>query len=123
MPAPVLLFFDIGPMEFLIIAAAAVMLYGGDLPDVARKAGASLRKLRGVAEDLKRQVQIPPEADLPAILREADPRPELRALDPRPAIIALDAPKSDAPAAAPQAPVAPPGPTPEPPPAPPPDAA
>ena len=90
--------FDVGAGEMLLVVLLAIMLYGGDLPDVARKAGASIRKLRGVADDIKRQVQIPPEADLPRILREADPRPEIRALDPRPAIMALDEPKRDAPA-------------------------
>jgi Sec-independent protein translocase protein TatA len=110
--------FDVGAGEMLLVVLLAIMLYGGDLPDVARKAGAGIRKLRGVADDLKRQVQIPPEADLPRILREADPRSEIRALDPRPAILALDDPRPAAPAATADAPAAPPPPQP---PAPPPD--
>jgi Sec-independent protein translocase protein TatA len=96
-----LLMFDIGAGELLLVALLAIMLYGGDLPDVARKTGQQIRKIRGVADDLKRQVQAPPEAaEVRQVLREADPRAELRALDPTPEIRRLDAPKStDAPAA------------------------
>jgi len=92
-----LLMFDVGFGELLLVVVLAVMLYGGDLPDVARKTGQQIRKFRSVAEDLKRQVQLPPEADIRPILREADPRPELRALDPRPELRKLDAPATDAP--------------------------
>src|SRR6187399_2687080 len=98
----VLLMFDIGAGEMMLVVLLAIMLYGGDLPDVARKAGAQVRKFRGVAEDLKRQVQAPPEAaEFKQILHEADPRAELRGLDLRPELRKLDAPK------APVAPVAP----------------
>ena len=34
----VLAFLNIGPLELLLLGAAAVLLFGGDLPDVARKA-------------------------------------------------------------------------------------
>jgi sec-independent protein translocase protein TatA len=53
--------FDVGATELLVVAVLAVMLYGGDLPDVARKAGSTVKRLRGVADDLKRQVTMPPE--------------------------------------------------------------
>ncbi|HEX5009975.1 MAG TPA: twin-arginine translocase TatA/TatE family subunit, partial [Planctomycetota bacterium] len=53
--------FDVGATELLVVAVLAVMLYGGDLPDVARKAGTTVKRLRGVADDLKRQVTLPPE--------------------------------------------------------------
>ena len=86
--------FDVGASEMILVVVLAIMLYGGDLPDVARKAGASVRKLRGVADDIKRQVQLPADAEIPRILREADPRPDFKALDPRPDIRALDAPKA-----------------------------
>src|SRR5215467_8852067 len=93
MSAPLqLLLFDVGAGEMLLVILLAIMLYGGDLPDVARKTGQQIRKIRGIADDLKRQVQLPPEADIRPILREADPRPELRALDPRPEIRKLDEP-------------------------------
>ena len=127
-----LLMFDVGFGEMLLVVVLAIMLYGGDLPDVARKTGQQIRRFRGVAEDLKRQVQLPPEADLRPILREADPRPELRALDPRPELRKLDAPAADVPPPDPQgaspppsAPAAsePPAAPPEPPAPPPPAAA
>ena len=58
------------PLVFLVVAALAVMLYGGDLPDVARKAGSTVKRLRGVADDLKRQVQMPPEvAEISEVVR------------------------------------------------------
>lgn len=56
MPAPVFAFiFNIGPFELLLLGAVSVMLFGGDLPDVARKAGVLVGKLRAVAADLRRQ--------------------------------------------------------------------
>lgn len=43
---------NIGPFEILIVAAAAVMLFGGDLPQTARKAAQMVARLRGIASDL-----------------------------------------------------------------------
>jgi Sec-independent protein translocase protein TatA len=91
----VLLMFDVGAGEMMLVVLLAIMLYGGDLPDVARKTGAQIRKFRGVAEDLKRQVQAPPEAaEIKQVLHDADPRTELRGLDLRPELRKLDAPKA-----------------------------
>jgi Sec-independent protein translocase protein TatA len=93
MPAPAfLLMFDIGATELLLVAALAVMLYGGELPDVARKAGSTMKRLRGVADDLKRQVQMPPEvaeikdvkAELKKIPAQLDIRRDISALPPPP---------------------------------------
>jgi len=53
----VLALFDIGPMEFLVVIGAAIMLFGGDLPDVARKAGRTVRKLRTLAGEATRNLQ------------------------------------------------------------------
>ncbi len=58
LPASLALF-DIGPMEFMIVVAAAIMLFGGDLPDVARKAGRTVRKLRTLASETARNLQDP----------------------------------------------------------------
>jgi sec-independent protein translocase protein TatA len=74
--APPLLLFDIGAMELILVAILAIMLYGGDLPDVARKAGATVRRLRGVADDLKRQVTLPPDPELQRLPADIDPRRE-----------------------------------------------
>jgi Sec-independent protein translocase protein TatA len=83
-PAPVLLLLDIGPWEFLVLAAAAVMLFGGELPDVMRRAGRFVAKLRGMAEDLGRSASLP--EDLAQLPRDESPRGESpRAPSPPPA--------------------------------------
>ena len=64
----VLLLFDIGPMEFLIVVGAAIMLFGGDLPDVARKAGRAARKLRTMASEAARNLDVPADiTQLPGV--------------------------------------------------------
>jgi Sec-independent protein translocase protein TatA len=70
---------DIGPVELLILAAAAIMLFGGDLPDMARRAGQFVGRLRASAQELTREAQAPPditrlpppEADTPHTERQA----------------------------------------------------
>lgn len=52
---------DIGPWELLLVAVGAILLFGGDLPDVARRAGRSLGRLRGMASDLARNADLPPD--------------------------------------------------------------
>jgi Sec-independent protein translocase protein TatA len=67
-----LLLLDIGPIELLLVIAAAVMLFGGDLPDVARRAGQALGRLRATAQDLARHIDAPP--DLTRLPEERDDR-------------------------------------------------
>ncbi|MHC5211000.1 MAG: Sec-independent protein translocase subunit TatA/TatB [Planctomycetota bacterium] len=50
---------DIGPIELMILAAAAVMLFGGDLPDMARRAGQVIGRLRASAQELTRDIEPP----------------------------------------------------------------
>ena len=101
-PAPVLLLLDIGPWEFLVIAALAVMLFGGDLPDVMRRAGRFVAKLRGMAEEIGRSASLPEDlAQLPRDDASAAPR---RAA--RPALPAPPDP-ADGPPATPATPAAP----------------
>lgn len=52
---------DIGPWELLFVAIGAILLFGGDLPDVARRAGRTLGRLRGMASDLTRSANLPPD--------------------------------------------------------------
>jgi Sec-independent protein translocase protein TatA len=52
---------DIGPWELLIVAIGAILLFGGDLPDVARRAGRTLGRLRSMAGDLARSADLPPD--------------------------------------------------------------
>jgi Sec-independent protein translocase protein TatA len=76
----VLLLFDIGPMEFFILVGAAIMLFGGDLPDVARKAGRTVRKLRALATEAARNLETPDVTRLPGgdeLRRDLDVKAEL----------------------------------------------
>ena len=68
--------FNIGPLEFLIMAAAAVMLFGGDLPQTARKAARMLGRLRALASELGREFSaaddLPTRKDIDLDLRDLD---------------------------------------------------
>ena len=50
---------DVGPIEMLVLAVAAIMLVGGDLPDIARRAGQIVGRLRSAASDLTREIDAP----------------------------------------------------------------
>jgi Sec-independent protein translocase protein TatA len=50
---------DIGPIELMIVLAAAVMLFGGDLPDIARRAGQFVGRLRSSAQEFTRDLDAP----------------------------------------------------------------
>jgi Sec-independent protein translocase protein TatA len=52
---------DVGPIEMLVLAIAAIMLFGGDLPDIARRAGQFMGRLRAAANELTRQFDAPPD--------------------------------------------------------------
>ncbi|MEO1616799.1 MAG: twin-arginine translocase TatA/TatE family subunit, partial [Planctomycetota bacterium] len=39
--------FGLGPFEMMVIGVIAVVLFGGNLPEVARKAGGVYREFRG----------------------------------------------------------------------------
>ena len=38
--------FGLGPFEMVVIGVIAIMLFGGNLPEVARKLGGSYREFR-----------------------------------------------------------------------------
>ena len=71
---------NIGPLELLLLGAAAVLLFGGDLPDVARKAARMAGRLRGMTNDLTREfkentdfedkLRRPPQLDQPPIQKK-----------------------------------------------------
>ena len=49
--------FNIGPLEFLLLAAVALIVFGPDrLPELARDAGRMLRALRDVAQGARTQL-------------------------------------------------------------------
>ncbi len=61
---------NIGLLELFLIVIAAIMLFGGDLPDVARKAGRLVGRLRSTVDDLRRYVDTPAELrDVPARIK------------------------------------------------------
>jgi sec-independent protein translocase protein TatB len=112
--------FNIGPMEFLVLAIVAVIVIGPDrLPNLARDAARMLRTLRELATGARTQLrdELGPEfADLGldelrnlnprtalqrailgddenglrADLRKLDPREDLREADPRRALREMD---------------------------------
>jgi len=73
---------NVGPLELLIIAAAAVMLFGGDLPDTARKAARMVVRLRALAADLGREFSNTTGSSRP--FRTADELRRLAGLDDSP---------------------------------------
>lgn len=48
---------NIGTPELIIVIVVAIMLFGGELPDVARKAARVMGKVRGMADDLTRELK------------------------------------------------------------------
>lgn len=47
--------FGLSPFEMMAIGVIAVVLFGGNLPDVARKAGSVYREFRGRLNDVQRE--------------------------------------------------------------------
>ena len=74
---------NIGPVELLLVLGAAVILFGGDLPDTARKLGRLMGKARSAANDLTRTVyeaerdeKAKLSAPPPSLSPPAEPKPE-----------------------------------------------
>ncbi|HJQ01064.1 MAG TPA: sec-independent translocase [Jatrophihabitans sp.] len=94
--------FNIGPLEFVVLAAVALIVFGPDkLPQLAKDAARMLRTLRDIAQGARSQLnsELGPEfADFDlsslnprtaiknALLGDDDPRPDLAGLDPRQAL-------------------------------------
>ncbi len=47
--------FGLSPFEMMVIGVIAVVLFGGNLPDVARKAGSMYREFRGRLQEVQRE--------------------------------------------------------------------
>lgn len=47
--------FGLGPFEMMVIGVIAVVLFGGNLPEVARKAGGVYREFRGRLNEVQRE--------------------------------------------------------------------
>lgn len=47
--------FGLGPFELVMIGVVAVLLFGGNLPDVARKLGGSYREFRRGINEVQQQ--------------------------------------------------------------------
>ncbi|MGB0599111.1 MAG: Sec-independent protein translocase subunit TatA/TatB [Rubripirellula sp.] len=50
--------FGLGPFEMVVIGVIAVMLFGGNLPEVARKLGGSYREFRRGLNDVQQQFRV-----------------------------------------------------------------
>jgi len=50
--------FGLGPFEMVVIGVIAVLLFGSNLPDVARKLGGSYRELRRGLNDVQQQFRV-----------------------------------------------------------------
>ena len=50
-----LAFFGLSPLSIIVIAVIAVMLFGSDLPQVARKFGSRYREFRRAINDVQQQ--------------------------------------------------------------------
>lgn len=64
---------NIGPIELVLIAFVAVLVFGKDLPQAASKAYMQVRKLRNAVDDLRRDSGIDREIrDIERTVREAE---------------------------------------------------
>ncbi|MDC0295561.1 twin-arginine translocase TatA/TatE family subunit [bacterium] len=50
--------FGLGPFELVMIGVIAVILFGGNLPEVARKLGGSYRELRRGLNEVQQQFKV-----------------------------------------------------------------
>jgi sec-independent protein translocase protein TatA len=50
--------FGLGPFEMVVIGVIAVLLFGANLPDVARKFGGSYREFRRGLNDVQQQFRV-----------------------------------------------------------------
>jgi Tat protein translocase TatB subunit len=68
---------SIGFEEMLIVAIVAIVIYGRDLPSIARKAGKWYGKLKRQISDMKDEIvrQIPDEDDFKAPPSSSEPDP------------------------------------------------
>ncbi|MCA9216440.1 MAG: twin-arginine translocase TatA/TatE family subunit [Planctomycetales bacterium] len=51
--------FGLGATEFVIVAVVAVLLFGKNLPEVAKSLGASYKQFREGLNDIQRSIEIP----------------------------------------------------------------
>jgi Sec-independent protein translocase protein TatA len=64
---------NLGPLELLLIAVLAVLIFGKDLPQAASKAFMQARKLRNAVDDLRRDSGIEREfRNIERTVREAE---------------------------------------------------
>lgn len=62
---PFLAILNIGTFELLVLAGGAVLLFGGDLPQTARKVARVVARIRGMVADLGAELNPPPELKKP----------------------------------------------------------
>ncbi len=62
-PTSSLAFMGLGPVEMMIVGVAAVLLFGRNLPSVARSAGKSLSEFKKGMQDLQNEVRVSIDTD------------------------------------------------------------
>jgi len=63
--------FGLGPFELAVIGIIAVLLFGGNLPEVARKFGGSYRDLRRSLNEVQQEFRMA-EYETKKVFKEAD---------------------------------------------------
>jgi Sec-independent protein translocase protein TatA len=64
---------NLGPVEIVVVAIVAILVFGKNLPEAAAKAVIQLRKFRTAVDDLKRDTGIERELrDIERTVREAE---------------------------------------------------
>lgn len=66
--------FGLGPLEIVVIAAIAVMIYGKRLPEVGRTAGKTIGQLRRQWQEMSREFELAASLDSPPPRRPAAAR-------------------------------------------------
>lgn len=64
--------FGFGPFEAMVIGVIAVVLFGGNLPEVARKLGSSYREFRRGLNDVQQQFRMA-EYEANKVINSVDP--------------------------------------------------
>jgi TatA/E family protein of Tat protein translocase len=70
-----LAFLSIGPTEMVLILIVAVLVFGGRLPEAARKLGQQVAIFRKAARDIQREINAPMADAASAINDAANPDP------------------------------------------------
>ncbi len=69
--------FGLSPFELMVIGVIAVVLFGGNLPEVARKIGGSYREFRRGLNDIQQQFRMAEYEATRALSLDESPKAEV----------------------------------------------